>query len=90
MSGCFAAGPRYSRRWVTAAEVSFSEHGERGSIDVLAGHPDTRSLLVIEVKASLGSLEDESALDVRNALRPARDGSIRLATKDCLDATGAA
>ncbi|MDQ3553254.1 MAG: hypothetical protein M3395_02440 [Chloroflexota bacterium] len=60
-----------ARRWVTAAEVSFSEYGERGSVDVLAGHPDTRSLLVIEVKASLGSLEETNRrLDVKERLAP--------------------
>jgi transcriptional regulator with XRE-family HTH domain len=37
--------------WECAVEVSFSEFGERGSIDVLAWHPNTRSLLVVEVKS---------------------------------------
>ena len=36
--------------WVVATEVSFSVYGERGSIDVLAFHPATGALLVIEVK----------------------------------------
>jgi len=34
-----------------ATEVSFSIRGERGSIDVLAFHPATATLLVIEVKS---------------------------------------
>ncbi len=60
-----------SRRWLTAAEVSFAEYGERGSVDVLAGHLDTRSLLVIEAKASLGSLEDTNRrLDIKARLAP--------------------
>lgn len=36
--------------WEVATEVSFSIRGERGVIDVLAFHPTTGSLLVIEVK----------------------------------------
>lgn len=39
--------------WLLAPEVSFSEYGERGVIDVLAFHPATRSLLVIELKTQL-------------------------------------
>jgi transcriptional regulator with XRE-family HTH domain len=35
--------------WATAAEVSFSVYGERGSVDVLAFHP-TGVLLIVEVK----------------------------------------
>jgi DNA-binding XRE family transcriptional regulator len=37
--------------WAVATEVSFSVYGERGSIDVLASHPPSRALLVIEVKS---------------------------------------
>jgi transcriptional regulator with XRE-family HTH domain len=37
--------------WLVATEVSFNVWGERGSIDVLAFHPATRTLLVIEVKS---------------------------------------
>jgi hypothetical protein len=37
--------------WEVAVEVSFSIRGERGSIDVLAWHAPTSSLLVIEVKS---------------------------------------
>jgi transcriptional regulator with XRE-family HTH domain len=37
--------------WTVATEVSFSVYGERGSIDVLAFHPETRVLLVVEVKS---------------------------------------
>lgn len=37
--------------WDAAVEVSFSIWGERGSIDVLAWHAATSSLLVIEVKS---------------------------------------
>jgi hypothetical protein len=43
--------------WVPSAEVSYSEYGERGSIDLLAWHETRRALLVIEVKTELASLE---------------------------------
>ncbi|HET8785566.1 MAG TPA: hypothetical protein VFM38_08025 [Candidatus Limnocylindrales bacterium] len=36
--------------WEVATEVSFNHYGERGSIDLLAFHPATRALLVVEVK----------------------------------------
>ena len=36
--------------WAVATEVSFNVYGERGSIDILAFHAATRTLLVIEVK----------------------------------------
>jgi hypothetical protein len=34
-----------------ATEVSFNIYGERGSIDILAFHPDSGALLVVEVKS---------------------------------------
>jgi DNA-binding XRE family transcriptional regulator len=37
--------------WAVATEVSFNVYGERGSIDVLAFHPETGTLLVVEVKS---------------------------------------
>lgn len=37
--------------WETAVEVSFAIRGERGSIDVLALHPPTAAVLVVEVKS---------------------------------------
>ena len=39
--------------WVFAPEVSFSIYGERGVIDILAWHPGSRSLLVIELKTDI-------------------------------------
>jgi transcriptional regulator with XRE-family HTH domain len=39
--------------WIVEVEVSFAIWGERGSIDVLAFHPEFGALLVIEVKASV-------------------------------------
>jgi transcriptional regulator with XRE-family HTH domain len=39
--------------WTVEVEVSFAIWGERGSIDVLAFHPESGALLVSEVKASV-------------------------------------
>lgn len=39
--------------WVFAPEVSYSIYGERGVIDVLAWHAETRTLLVIELKTEI-------------------------------------
>ncbi|MDQ3937054.1 MAG: helix-turn-helix transcriptional regulator [Chloroflexota bacterium] len=39
--------------WIIAPEVSFSVFGERGTIDLLAWHPATRALLVIELKTEI-------------------------------------
>jgi hypothetical protein len=44
--------------WEVRAEVSYSIYGERGSIDLLAWHEASRTLLVIEVKTELVSLEE--------------------------------
>ena len=44
--------------WVQAPEVSFAVYGERGVIDILAYHAPTQSLLVIELKTELASIED--------------------------------
>jgi transcriptional regulator with XRE-family HTH domain len=44
--------------WLVEVEVSFAVYGERGSIDVLAYHPGTRALLIVEVKTELTSIEE--------------------------------
>ena len=43
--------------WSVRIEVSYSVYGERGSIDVLAWHPATQTLLVVEVKTELTNIE---------------------------------
>jgi len=43
--------------WQVEIEVSFANFGDRGSIDVLAWQESTRTLLVVEVKTELASLE---------------------------------
>jgi transcriptional regulator with XRE-family HTH domain len=37
--------------WIVVPEVTFHVGGERGSIDVLAWHPETGHLLIVEVKS---------------------------------------
>jgi transcriptional regulator with XRE-family HTH domain len=37
--------------WETAIEVTFNDFGDRGSVDVAAWHPPTRSLLIVEDKS---------------------------------------
>lgn len=44
--------------WVVEPEVSFSIYGERGVIDVLAWHPTTRILLVIELKTEIVDINE--------------------------------
>ena len=44
--------------WEVRVEVSFSTYGERGSIDLLAWHPPTRTLAVGEVKTEITSVEE--------------------------------
>jgi transcriptional regulator with XRE-family HTH domain len=64
---------RHLRRygWRTEVEVTFSEYGERGSIDILAGHDATRTALIAEVKSAIGSIEETNrVLDVKVRLAP--------------------
>ncbi len=56
--------------WEAQVEVSFAHYGERGSLDVLAWHAPTRTLLVVEIKTELGGLD--------GLLRPL-DAKLRLA-----------
>jgi transcriptional regulator with XRE-family HTH domain len=62
--------------WVRGVEVSFAVYAERGVIDVLAFHPPTGSLLVIELKTEIVDVQDlVGRVDVkaRLATRIARD-----------------
>lgn len=45
------------RGWIVRLEVTYSEFGERGSIDLLAWHEDVATALVVEVKSELVSVE---------------------------------
>lgn len=44
--------------WESAPEVPFSSFGERGAIDILAWHPASRALLVIEFKTEFVDLNE--------------------------------
>ncbi|MHB8891881.1 MAG: helix-turn-helix domain-containing protein [Candidatus Limnocylindrales bacterium] len=44
--------------WEVRPEVSFAVYAERGSIDIVAWHAASRTLLVIEVKTEIVSLEE--------------------------------
>lgn len=57
--------------WVVRPEVSYSEYGERGVIDLLCWHAGSRSLLVIEVKTELMEFgELLGKLDAKDRLAP--------------------
>lgn len=43
--------------WEVAAEVTFWIRGERGSVDILAWHPRSRIVLVIEVKSIVPDIQ---------------------------------
>jgi transcriptional regulator with XRE-family HTH domain len=43
--------------WEVVVEASFNLRGERGSIDVLAFHPPTRVVLIVEVKSVVPDLQ---------------------------------
>jgi transcriptional regulator with XRE-family HTH domain len=44
--------------WDIVPEYSFNHYGDRGSVDVLAWHSASRSLLIVEVKVRLADLQD--------------------------------
>ncbi|MGI8828169.1 MAG: helix-turn-helix domain-containing protein [Candidatus Limnocylindria bacterium] len=55
--------------WLGRHEVTYSIYGERGSIDDLAYHPDTRTLLVTEIKSGLYDVQETLArLDQKERL----------------------
>jgi transcriptional regulator with XRE-family HTH domain len=55
--------------WTAVPEASFNVYGERGRLDLLAFHPATRTLLVVEVKTELTDLQALlGGLDVRMRL----------------------
>jgi transcriptional regulator with XRE-family HTH domain len=58
--------------WEAVPEATFSAYGERGSIDVLAFHPATGSLLVVEVKSVVPDMQAMLAgVDRKVRLAPA-------------------
>ena len=62
--------------WHTELEVTFNDYGDRGSIDVFGWEPETRSVLIVEVKSVVADAQGTLApLDrkVRVAPKPARE-----------------
>ena len=55
-----------SSGWSVRPEVSFNHYGDRGRVDLLAFHAASGVALVIEVKGSIGDLQDAlGRLDVK-------------------------
>ena len=72
-----ALGSRVVRRleawgWTMRPEVSFNEYGDRGRIDILAAHPATNALLVVELKTLVVDGQDLlGSLDIKARVAPA-------------------
>ncbi len=70
--------------WEAAAEVTFDVRGQRGSVDVLAFHPLTASLLVVEVKSVVPDLQAMlSSLDRKARLAPQIAGTRGWVARSC-------
>lgn len=55
--------------WVTRAEVSFNHFGDRGRVDLVAYHLGLRALLIVEIKSSIGDVQELlGRLDVKARL----------------------
>jgi transcriptional regulator with XRE-family HTH domain len=55
-----------SSGWSVRPEVSFNHYGDRGRVDLLAFHPGAGVVLIVEVKGSIGDLQDAlGRLDVK-------------------------
>ncbi|HEX2141547.1 MAG TPA: helix-turn-helix transcriptional regulator [Candidatus Limnocylindria bacterium] len=55
--------------WLVRVEVSFNDFGDRGRCDIVAWHPVTRTLVVVEGKTRLGNLQETlGRLDVKARL----------------------
>lgn len=55
--------------WLAQPEVSFNHYGDRGRCDLLAWHPATRTMLVVEVKTRIGNVQETlGRLDVKTRL----------------------
>lgn len=57
--------------WLVRAEVSFNHYGDRGRVDLMAFHPATGVLLIIEIKTVLWDVQALlGSLDVRVRVAP--------------------
>jgi len=50
-------GELQAHGWLTRVEVTFNHFGERGSADIVAWHPPSRTLLIVEVKTRNGDVQ---------------------------------
>jgi transcriptional regulator with XRE-family HTH domain len=63
---------RLGAGWQVVVEYTFNHYGDRGSVDVLAWHAGARTLLLVEVKTELDSLEAVlRSMDVKTRVVPA-------------------
>jgi hypothetical protein len=63
--------------WDCRPEVSFNRYGDRGRYDLLAYHPASRVVIVVEVKTSVGDLQQLlGSLDVKTRLARHAAGQI--------------
>jgi transcriptional regulator with XRE-family HTH domain len=49
----YVVGQLHDQGWLTRVEVTFNHFGERGAADIVAWHPPTRTLLIVEVKTRI-------------------------------------
>ena len=73
-----AAASLETAGWTVMPEVTFAIYADRGSIDILAWHPPTSTVLVVEVKTQLVSIEETLRthdMKARVAIRVARERS---------------
>ena len=60
-----------SMGWQTWLEVTFNDYGDRGSIDVFGWYPESRSLLIVEVKSVVPDAQGTLArLDRKTRVAP--------------------
>lgn len=43
--------------WTVLAEYTFNHYGDRGSVDIVAWHPQTQALLIVEVKTRIADVQ---------------------------------
>lgn len=71
--------------WEVVPEATFSVYPERGSVDLLAFHPSTGALLIVEVKSAIPDVQatlagmDRKARRARPRQRARLDGDQRVA-----------
>jgi transcriptional regulator with XRE-family HTH domain len=57
--------------WTVRVEYSFNVYGDRGRADLLAWHPETRTLLIVEAKSRLWDIQETlGALDQKRRVLP--------------------